>query len=136
EPAILKIVSTYNNLCDQLHVLICQCKAPANAIPPLPISCDGIFQLDVNDEIWKDIGLEDETMDPPQWLVNENVCQGIHLLIDLDCCPEEEDRLIHECCVMQECMIMEWTTLQRAQEGASELLNLYSTPVLKYGNRC
>lgn len=83
---ILKIVSTYNTLCDQFHVLIRQCKAPANAILPLPISCDGICQLDVDDEIWQDIGLENETMDPPQWLADENVCQSIRLLLDLDHC--------------------------------------------------
>ncbi|KAG1776141.1 hypothetical protein EV702DRAFT_1046311 [Suillus placidus] len=116
EPAILKIVSTYNTLCDQLLVLIRQCKAPANAISPLPIPRDGIFQLDVDDEIWQDVGLEDETMDPPRWLADENVRQGICLLLDLDRCMEEEDRLRHERCVVQECMIMEWTALQRARE--------------------
>ncbi|KAG1847699.1 hypothetical protein F4604DRAFT_1687955 [Suillus subluteus] len=118
EPTILKIISTYNNLCDQLHVLIHQRKAPANAVPPIPISRDGIFQLDVNDDIWQDVGLEDETADPPRWLANDNVHQGIRLLLDLDRCLEEEDRLRRERCVMQECMILEWTALQEAQEVA------------------
>ncbi|KAG2351930.1 hypothetical protein BDR07DRAFT_1316614, partial [Suillus spraguei] len=81
----------------------------------------GIFQLDI-DEIWQDIGLEDETVDPPQWLADENVRQGIHLLLNLDCCMKEEDRLRHEHCVMQECMIMKWTALQMAQEVTSKLL--------------
>ncbi|KAG2051809.1 hypothetical protein BDR06DRAFT_1060299 [Suillus hirtellus] len=114
EPTILKIVSTYNMLCDQLYTMICQCKAPPGAIAPLHISCQGIFQLDVDDEIWQDIGLEDEIVDPPPWLANNNVCHSIRLLLDHDCCVEEENRLSHECCVMQEWMIMEWTALQSA----------------------
>ncbi|KAG1816761.1 uncharacterized protein BJ212DRAFT_1254087, partial [Suillus subaureus] len=121
EPMILKIVSTYNSLCNQLHVLIHQRKVPANAIPPIPISCDGIFQLDVDDDIWQDVGLEDETVNPPQWLADDNVHQGICLLLDLDHCLEEEDRLRHKHCVMQECMITEWTALQEAREHAAQL---------------
>ncbi|KAG1823915.1 uncharacterized protein BJ212DRAFT_1476767 [Suillus subaureus] len=93
-----------------------QSTAPANAIPPIPISHDGIFWLDVNDNIWQDVGLEDETVDPPRWLANDNVHQGIRLLLDLDRCLEEEDRLRCKHCVMQECMILEWTALQEAQE--------------------
>jgi hypothetical protein len=53
-------------------------------------------------------------MDPLQWLADENVRQGICHLLDLDRSLEEEDRLRCECCVMQECMITELTTLQRA----------------------
>ncbi|OJA11301.1 hypothetical protein AZE42_09658 [Rhizopogon vesiculosus] len=72
EPTILKIVSTYNTLCDQLHALIRQRKAPTGAIPPQHISRNGIFQLDVDDDVWQDIGLEDDIADPPQWLSDEN----------------------------------------------------------------
>jgi len=99
-----------------------QCKAPTGAILPQHISCDGIFQLDVDDDVWQDIGLEDEIADPPQWLSDENVRQGICLLLDLDRCLEEEGRLRRERCIMQEYMVMEWTALQRAREVASELL--------------
>jgi hypothetical protein len=122
EPTILKIVSTYNTLCDQLHALIRQRKAPTGAIPPQHISRNGIFQLDVDDDVWQDIGLEDDIADPPQWLSDENVRQGIRLLLDLDRCLEEEGRLRRERCIMQEYMVMEWTALQRAREVASELL--------------
>ncbi|KAG2060363.1 hypothetical protein BDR06DRAFT_979650 [Suillus hirtellus] len=100
EPMILKIVSTYNMLCDQLYAMIRQCKAPPGAIAPLHISCQGIFQLDVDNEIWQDVGLEDEIADPPPWLTDNNVCHGICLLLDHDRCVEEENRLSHECCVM------------------------------------
>jgi len=121
-------------MCDELRALIRQRKAPTGAIPPLPISRDGIFQLDVDDEIWQDVGLEDEVMNPPRWLADEDVRQGIRLLLDLDRCLEEEGRLIRERCVMQEWMITEWKALQRAQQLASEYLIydlIYTCP-----NRC
>ncbi|OAX32637.1 hypothetical protein K503DRAFT_794704 [Rhizopogon vinicolor AM-OR11-026] len=114
EPMILKIVSTYNTLCNQLCALIHQCKAPPGAIAPLYISRQGIFQLDVDNEIWQDVGLEGEVVDLPPWLANDNVCQGIRLLLDHDRCVEEENRLSCEHCVMQEWMITEWTALQSA----------------------
>ncbi|KAG1888481.1 uncharacterized protein F5891DRAFT_987773 [Suillus fuscotomentosus] len=115
EPTILKIVSTYNTLCDQLYAMIRQCKAPLGAIAPLHISRQGIFQLDVDDEIWQDVGLEDEIADPPPWLADNNVRHSICLLLDHDRCVEEENRLSCEHCVMQEWMITEWTALQSAR---------------------
>ncbi|KAJ8587501.1 hypothetical protein M405DRAFT_863681 [Rhizopogon salebrosus TDB-379] len=118
EPTILKIVSTYNTLCGQLYALIRQRKAPPGAIAPLHISREGIFQLDVDDEIWQDVGLEDEVADPPRWLADDNVRQGIRLLLDHDRCVEEENRLSRERCVMQEWMITEWTTLESARAVA------------------
>ena len=120
EPTILKIVSTYNTLCGQLYALIRQRKAPPGAIAPLHISREGIFQLDVDDEIWQDVGLEDEVANPPRWLADDNVRQGIRLLLDHDRCVEEENRLSRERCVMQEWMITEWTTLESARAVAGE----------------
>ncbi|KAG2072471.1 hypothetical protein BDR04DRAFT_1141772 [Suillus decipiens] len=76
--------------------------------------------LDVDNEIWQDIGLEDENIDPPRWLADETVHQGIHHLLDLDHCLEEEDRLRHEHCVMQEYMVAEWSVLQKACEVAMQ----------------
>jgi len=125
EPAIVKIVSTYNTLCDQLYALIRQRKAPVGAIAPLHISRDGIFQLDVDDEIWQDVGLEDEVVNPPRWLADERVRQGIRCLLDYDRCMEEEERLKRERCVMQEWMVMEWTALQRARAVADDDMSFY-----------
>ena len=84
------------------------------------ISREGIFQLDVDDEIWQDVGLEDEVANPPRWLADDNVRQGIRLLLDHDRCVEEENRLSRERCVMQEWMITKWTTLESARAVAGE----------------
>ncbi|KAI6095316.1 hypothetical protein F5141DRAFT_1191368 [Pisolithus sp. B1] len=81
-PAILKLVSTYNNLC-----------APPGAIPPTPMPSKGIFQLDVDSDIWQDVGLGECHPDPPQWLADESVCKGIKLMLEIDRCNEEERRL-------------------------------------------
>ena len=58
EPPILNHVKMYNNLCKEIHKLIAQKKAPAGAIAPLSINSEGVFKLDVDDEIWQDIGLD------------------------------------------------------------------------------
>ncbi len=75
------------------------------AIAPLPIESEGLFKLDVDDDIWQDIGLTDETDNlnsVPLWLGDENVRRGIKALLELDRCHEEESRLIAECLSMQD----------------------------------
>ncbi|KAI6010248.1 hypothetical protein BKA83DRAFT_4467559 [Pisolithus microcarpus] len=100
EPAILKLVSTYNNLCGELQT-------PPGAIPPTPIPSKGIFQLDV-----------DMPPDPPWWLADESVCRGIKLMLEIDRCNEEERRLSRERSVLQEWLSVEWLSIQTALEEA------------------
>jgi len=85
---------------------------PLGAIAPQYISKDGLFKLDVDDDIWQDVGLDDDMEGPvPGWLGDENVCTGIKNLLELDRCQEEEHRLRMERCAMQEWMMEEWTCL-------------------------
>ncbi|KAG0696429.1 hypothetical protein DFH29DRAFT_984613 [Suillus ampliporus] len=72
EPGILKLVSTYNGL------------SPPYAIMPHIIPCDGIFLLNVDDDIWQDVGLDDDTMAPPAWLSDDAVQNGIRLQLEVD----------------------------------------------------
>ncbi|KAI6127277.1 hypothetical protein F5141DRAFT_986889, partial [Pisolithus sp. B1] len=51
EPAISQLITTYNNLCDELLGMIQLQKALPGAVPPLPIPTKGIFQLDVDSDI-------------------------------------------------------------------------------------
>ncbi|KAG1812684.1 hypothetical protein EV424DRAFT_1473565 [Suillus variegatus] len=123
EPAILKLVSTYNGLCTQLVSLICQRRAPPSAIPPHPIAREGIFLLDVNDEIWQDVGLDDDGMHPPAWLSDEATRSGIRLQLEVDRCVEEETRVMRERSVMQEWMLAEWDAIQTAlRDAANDLV--------------
>lgn len=116
EPGIVKLSKTYNNLCTQLEALIRQGKAPRNAVPPLPIAREGLFQLDVDDEVWQDIGLDDPNGPLPGWLSNDGVRQGIKHVLELDRCEEEATRIMRERCVLQEWMQEEWTRVERVKE--------------------
>ncbi|KAG2032058.1 hypothetical protein BDR03DRAFT_874694, partial [Suillus americanus] len=61
----------------------------------IPTLHDSIFQLNVNDDIWQDIGLYDATINPPVWLSDEAIRNGIHLQLEVDCCFEEA-QLMHK----------------------------------------
>ncbi|OAX31014.1 hypothetical protein K503DRAFT_794986 [Rhizopogon vinicolor AM-OR11-026] len=119
EPGILKLVLTYNGLCTRLQSLIQQRRAPPSAVPPHIIPHDGIFLLDVNDNIWQDVGLDDEILDPPAWLSDEAVRDGICLQLEVDRCMEEEAQLMWERAVIQEWMLVEWESIQAALNNAS-----------------
>ncbi|KAE9384417.1 hypothetical protein BT96DRAFT_960902 [Gymnopus androsaceus JB14] len=88
----------YNRLCDDMDTIIRQNKAPRNAIAPVKIEMEGLFDLDVDDDIWLDIGLGA----PPLWLSNDDVRAGIRAMLDRDRCLEERKRLLDERSAMQE----------------------------------
>ncbi|KAG0701127.1 hypothetical protein DFH29DRAFT_982844 [Suillus ampliporus] len=106
EPGILKLVSTYNGL------------SPPYAIMPHIIPRDGIFLLDVDDDIWQDVGLDDDTMAPPAWLSDDAIQNGIRLQLEVDRCMEEEARLMRERAVIQEWMLAEWGAIRGASNNA------------------
>jgi hypothetical protein len=119
EPAILTLTKNYNDLCRQLRLLIHQGKAPTGAILPLDIPREGLFKLDVDDDIWQDVGLNDEHHGPaPQWLRDDAVRQGIKSMLQLDRCKEEEARLLRERKALQEWMQEEWKVVQTAKKIA------------------
>ncbi|KAG1899745.1 uncharacterized protein F5891DRAFT_980971 [Suillus fuscotomentosus] len=93
-------------------------RAPPSAVPPHIIQHDGIFQLDVNDDIWQDIGLDDDTLNPPAWLLDDMVRNGIRLQLEVNQCNEEEARLMGERAVIQEWMLAEWDSIQAALDEA------------------
>jgi len=52
-----------------------------------------LFKLDVDDDIWQDIGLtdnNDEDLDIPAWLGDECVQAGIKSLLELNCCKKKK----------------------------------------------
>ncbi|KAI6009133.1 hypothetical protein EDC04DRAFT_2610725 [Pisolithus marmoratus] len=94
--------------------------APSGAIPPLPIPNKGIFQLDVDSDIWQDGGPGEGSSEIPHWLADADVCKGIRLMLEVDCCNEEERRLSREQSALQEWFAAEWQSLQGALENAAE----------------
>jgi hypothetical protein len=128
EPTILRLAKEYNDLCRQINTLIRQRKAPARAVPPQEIVREGLFKLDIDDEIWQDVGLDDDFKQPPMWLSNEGVRQGIRHLLERDRCEEEQVRLARERRALQEWFQEEWQVNQTAREhaGAYNLWNSLS----------
>ncbi|KAG6903946.1 hypothetical protein DXG01_013727, partial [Tephrocybe rancida] len=115
EPAITKVARSYNTLCTTMEKLFADGKAPLGAICPKQLELKGIFDLDVDDTIWEDIGLEDGSpAAPPPWLANESVCAGIKALLEHDRCIKEEVRLQHECCSMHIWLSEEWCIVNLA----------------------
>jgi hypothetical protein len=116
EPGIQKLRKKYNDLCTELKALINQGSAPHGAVVPHMIEKEGLFQLDVYDEIWQDIGLEDTEFEGkiPGWLGDDNVREGIKNLLELDRCQEEERRLYKERQAIQEWMLEEWQCVSEA----------------------
>lgn len=91
-------------------------EAPLGAVMPQHIQREGLFKLDVDDDIWQDVGLDDENDGdmPPLWLSNEKYRSGIKSMLELDRCMEEETRLYRERHAMQEWMMEEWACVTTA----------------------
>lgn len=88
-----------------------------------------LFSLDVDDDIWQDIGLTetDGSTDPPLWLCNEQVRAGIKAMLEMDRCLEEEPRLQLEHQSLQEWFAEEWAIVKRAIDatGMFKYLRVY-----------
>ena len=112
--------------------LIQQHQAPRMVVAPEPIKRDGLFKLDVDDDIWQDVGLEDDVFDTddssvpigvPRWLGDDAVRAGIKAQLTLDRCIEERERLSLERCTMQVWMQDEWRSLELAISRAGRCLS-------------
>ncbi|KAG2062584.1 hypothetical protein BDR04DRAFT_1164968 [Suillus decipiens] len=69
-------------------------RAPPSAVPPHIIPHDGIFQLNIDDDIWQDVGLDDDPLNPPAWLSDDKRA------------------------ILQEWMLVEWDSMQTALNKA------------------
>lgn len=121
EPSIQNLVKRYNEACAQMRILLQRGQAPVGATVPLDINGKTVFLLDVDDNIWQDIGLDDSTdgLAIPLWLGNEDVRCGIRAQLELDRCNEEEARLKRERCAMQEWFLEEWNATIAARTQAT-----------------
>ncbi len=122
EPGIQTLARKYNNLCGELIVMIKEKKAPRGAIGPVKIDMETLFKLDVDDDIWQDIGLTntDSMQNIPAWLGDKDVRKGIKALLEFDRCEEEKRRLIEEHISMQQWMREEWIVICKGIKEAAE----------------
>ncbi|KAF8127341.1 hypothetical protein K438DRAFT_1646448 [Mycena galopus ATCC 62051] len=129
-PTIVKLAAEYNKLCTEIAKIIKNGGAPRGLIAPVTIPPKGLWQLDVDDAIFQDVGLDDRYGDdnPPLWLSDNNVRKGINAVLQLDRCDEEERRLWRENSALRVWFREEWEIVTKAIEGAGEyqfLLVLY-----------
>ncbi|KAG6834351.1 hypothetical protein H0H93_010267 [Arthromyces matolae] len=114
EPTITRLARLYNEHCATITRMINDKKAPRRAQCPPKIDLKGLFSLDVDSDIWRDVDVEDDDAsrsEPPAWLAVENVREGIKALLERDRCVEEEKRLLHECRSMVQWFSEEWKSL-------------------------
>ncbi|KAJ3816805.1 hypothetical protein F5880DRAFT_1512329, partial [Lentinula raphanica] len=117
DPSIQKLARQYNSLCAEMQKLITLNRAPHNACSPALISMKELFNLDVDDEIWQDVGLDDsDGQDPPLWLSDDKVRSGIKAILMRDRCNEELLRLKHE---------EEWNVVSESIGATTDLDILY-----------
>ena len=121
DPSIQSLAHKYNKLVDEIIRAIDKDKK--RVLPPLHINLNNLFGLDVDDDIWQDVGLteSDEVTEPPAWLCNEEVRDGIKAMLEQDRCEEERQRLIMEKRSLQEWFQEEWLIVNEAI-GAAGLL--------------
>lgn len=92
-------------------------QAPIGAVVPQRIPDGGLWKLDIDDSIWQDVGLDEQSDgSPPPWLAHEPTRAGIRALLDYDRACEEEARLLRERQALQDWMLEEWQVVQTAIE--------------------
>ncbi|KAG6846484.1 hypothetical protein H0H93_013693, partial [Arthromyces matolae] len=122
EPTILGLVTKFNKLCDEMEKLKRDPEAPTPGPVPSKLNKEGLFKLDVDDNIWENIVWNDEERAElvPKWLGDENTRTGIRAMLELKRCEEEEHRLSLERCSLQEWFTEEWACTIVAIDCASQ----------------
>ncbi|KAJ8501999.1 hypothetical protein ONZ45_g11936 [Pleurotus djamor] len=122
EPAILSLVKKLNTLVDEMNSLVRRGKAPARAKVPDKMPLSGLFDLDIDDPIWRDVGLIDDHDNEsiPPWLGDQAVIDGISGMLLDDRCEEERLRLIHEATALRHWFAKEWQVLSQSLQDYDE----------------
>lgn len=138
EPGVVQLASKYNKLCADMAALKANGGAPKQSIIPSKIEREGLFKLDVDDDIWQDIGLNEDDFEGviPAWLGDEPTRQGIKAMLEKDRCLEEEQRLSLERCSLQEWLMSEWESVLTAKEHCQLNVNILYQLQLKQTELC
>ena len=105
-----------------MQALVKKGAVPEQTVVPAPIELEGIWGLDVDDNIWQDTGLLDDDREgdgdlaPPCWSADEDVRNGIRHMLEIDRCTEEMARIQKERTTLQEWLRDEWAAVSWALE--------------------
>ncbi|KAJ3739920.1 hypothetical protein DFH05DRAFT_1377465, partial [Lentinula detonsa] len=110
DPGIQALARQYNILCHKMEELLKR--------TPQPIPLKELFDLDVDDVIWQDVGLDasGDIKNPPAWLTDKDVKSGIKGILLRDRCDEELRRLKHECIALYHWLSEEWQVVNACIE--------------------
>ena len=103
-------------------------QAPRGVLAPQPIDSKNLFKMDIDHDIWDDVGLYDnETDEVPRWMSDEKVRSGIRALLQVRRCREELARLVREVKSLREWSYRSWSSTTRAyeDEGTNIEFDLY-----------
>ncbi|KAJ7084729.1 hypothetical protein C8R44DRAFT_545575, partial [Mycena epipterygia] len=122
EKGIQNLALEYNKQCAKIAQLVRDKNSPRGALAPRQIPDGQLWKLDVDDEIWEDVGLDDNETEqqtaPPPWLCDDDVRAGIKALLQIDRCREEDVRLKKERAAMQVWFAEEWVLVNRSLNEA------------------
>lgn len=93
-----------------------QCICPRGSVVPPWLDALVLFCLNVDDNIWLDVDVEDEDGITPPWMSDDGVCASIPALLELDRVAEEQERLDAEERAMKQWLHEEAKCLVEAQE--------------------
>ncbi|KAJ7753343.1 hypothetical protein DFH07DRAFT_744528 [Mycena maculata] len=131
EPKIVRTNREYNDLVTKITKEIRQGQAPRGSIALDRILGKALFQLDVDDVIWQDIGLTDqEDATIPLWLSSDTVRSGIKAMLEVDRADEEDVFLAKECAAMKSWFTEEWTIINAAMRDADTEAERYQFHLL------
>ncbi|KAJ7917867.1 hypothetical protein B0H13DRAFT_1608008, partial [Mycena leptocephala] len=120
EPGIAKLYKEYNKAYAAIAKLIKSKSALESAVAPEPIDEKKVWELDVDNSVWQDVGLDDDDEEPPLWLKDEGVRKGIPAMLDLARSKEEDLELAKECRAMQVWFTEEWEIVKVAMQRAGK----------------
>ncbi|TFK59700.1 hypothetical protein BDN72DRAFT_780383 [Pluteus cervinus] len=122
DPSIQQLARTYNELCASMVAIIRSGEAPPGAQPLTPLATKGLFKLDVDDSVWRDLDMDmgDVEATPPLWSSTDSVRNGIAALLECDRCDEEESRICHERRALQVWFSEEWTVLSETIKNSED----------------
>jgi hypothetical protein len=96
QPGITKLVVKYNDIVTQMAEHIRLGKAPKNSICPKFIDRKNLFQLDIDSDIWHDVGLHEGEVNAPPWLKDDEVRAAIQAHLQIERCMEQQQWLSFE----------------------------------------
>ncbi|KAJ7433096.1 hypothetical protein B0H11DRAFT_2259786 [Mycena galericulata] len=126
-PKITRLSREYNELCTRIATEIRHGRTPRNCVAPDKIETKELFQLDVDDAIWQDVGLGDdeEIAAVPLWLSSQTVRSGIRAMLELDRADEEDSFLKKERSGMRAWFAEEWAIVNTAMNSADSREDRY-----------